>query len=87
MKILKSSVESFEEKISKQENYEIKEIIETQKLKDEVIAANLDAIRRIDKEVKEIMDHRREASTQSDDKDHVESAKDQEQRNQVKRKK
>ena len=55
VKILKSSVESLEDKISKQESDEIKEIILTQKVIDEVIVANSNAIRRIDKEIKEIM--------------------------------
>ena len=53
VKILKSNLESLEKKISNQENDEIREIIETQKVIDEVIVANSDAIRRMDKEIKE----------------------------------
>ena len=48
---LKETVDKLEKKISKEENYEIKEIMETQKVIEEVIVANGDAIKRIDKEI------------------------------------
>ena len=51
VKSLKETVDKLEKKISKEENYEIKEIMETQKVIEEVIVANGDAIRRIDKEI------------------------------------
>ena len=93
VKILKSNLESLEKKISNQENDEIREIIETQKVIDEVIVANSDAIRRMDKEIKDITDHRLEASTKinletskSNEKGHEEPIQDQKEKNQVKRK-
>ena len=87
VKNLKTTVESLVEKVSKQENDEIKEIIETQKVIDEVIVANSDAIHRIEKEIKEIMEHRLDTANQSNKKDHVESANDKEETNQVRQKK
>jgi uncharacterized membrane-anchored protein YhcB (DUF1043 family) len=86
VKNLKTTVESVVEKISKQENYEIKELIETQKVIDEVIVANSDAIRRIEKEIKERMKHRLDTSNQSNDKDHTECANDKEEPKQVRQK-
>ena len=52
LKDLKSSVEVLEKKTQPDDNNEIKEIIETQKVIDEIIVANADAIKRIDKELK-----------------------------------
>ena len=52
LKDLKSSVEVLEKKTPPDDNNEIKEIIETQKVIDEIIVANADAIKRIDKELK-----------------------------------
>ena len=46
------SVEVLEKKTPPDDNHEIKEIIETQKVIDEIIVANADAIKRIDKELK-----------------------------------
>ena len=87
VKNLKTTVESLVEKVSKQENDEIKDIIETQKVIYEVIVANSDAIHRIEKEIKEIMEHRLDTYNQSNDKDHIESANDKEETNQVRQKK
>ena len=52
LKDLKSSVQVLEKKLPQEENKEIKEIIETQKVINEIIVANGDAIKRIDKELK-----------------------------------
>ena len=49
---LKDSVEAIEKKVSGEENREIKEILEAQKVINEVIDTNADAIRRIDQELK-----------------------------------
>ena len=49
---LKSSVEAMEKKAPVEETNEIKEIIEAQRVVEEVIVANADAIKRIDKEMK-----------------------------------
>ena len=54
VKALKETVERLERKISKEENDEIKELIETQRVIEEVIVANGDAIKRIDKEIENI---------------------------------
>ena len=53
VKDLKSSVEALGKKRTQGENDEVKEIIEAQRVIDEVIVANADAIKRIDKELKE----------------------------------
>ena len=54
VKDLKCSMESLEKKVSVKENTEIQEIIDAQQLLDEIIVANSDAIKRIEKEIKEI---------------------------------
>ena len=54
VKDLKITVESIEKKISLKENEEIREILETQRVIDEVIVANSDAIKRIDKEIEKL---------------------------------
>ena len=54
VKDLKDSVETLEIKVDAKESKEIKEILETQKVIDEVIVANSDAIKRIDKEIKQL---------------------------------
>ena len=48
---LRRSVEALEKKLSAQENEEIREIMETQKVIEEVIVANADAIKIIKKEI------------------------------------
>ena len=55
---LTCSVEDLKKKLSLKENDEIREIIETQRVIDEVIVANSDAINRIDKEIKDIINSR-----------------------------
>ena len=54
VKALKETVERLEKKMSKDENNEIKDIMETQRVIEEVIVANGDAIKRIDREIKKI---------------------------------
>ena len=54
VKDLKDSVETLEIKVDAKESKEIKEILETQKVIDEVIVANSDAKKRIDKEIKQL---------------------------------
>ena len=54
IKDLKQTVEALGKRVSKNENEEIKEIIETQRVIDEVIVANSDSIKRIMKEMEEI---------------------------------
>ena len=54
VKDLKISVEALEQKGIPQENEEIREILETQRVIEEVIVANSDAIRRIDKEIEKL---------------------------------
>ena len=53
-KELKTTVENIEQKsqVKKSENDEIQEIIDTQKVIDEIIVANSDCIRRMEKEIK-----------------------------------
>ena len=51
MQNLKCSVEVLEKKMDIKENQEIKEIIDAQSVIDEILVANSDAIRRIDKEI------------------------------------
>ena len=60
VKDLKCSVEDLKMKLSIKENEEIREILEIQRVIDEVIVANSDAINRIDKEIKEMINSRSE---------------------------
>ena len=55
VKELKCNMENLEKKVSQKESTEIQEIIDTQKVLDEIIVANLDAIKRIEKEMKDIV--------------------------------
>ena len=56
MKYLKSNVESLDKKLEAKETAEIKEIIEAQRIVDEVIVANSDAIKRLDREIRNMTD-------------------------------
>ena len=51
---LKISVKSIEKNILSEENQEIRKILETQRVIDEVIVANSDAIKRIDNEIEKL---------------------------------
>ena len=51
MKDLKCSVDRLEKKVDEAENKEIKDIIEQQKVMEKVIAANAEAIKRLDEEL------------------------------------
>ena len=53
-KDLKHSVEVLEKKVSANENDEIKQILDAQTVIDEILVANSDAIKRINKEIKEL---------------------------------
>ena len=55
VKDLKCSVDDLKRKLSNQENDEIKELLDKQKVMDQVINANADAIKRIDREIKSII--------------------------------
>ena len=54
LKDLKSRVESLEKKEQESANKEIQEIIDAQTVMDEIIVANADAIKRMEKEIMEI---------------------------------
>ena len=54
VKELKTTVENMQKENEVSENDEIQEIIDAQQLLDEIIVANSDAIKRIEKEIKEI---------------------------------
>ena len=54
VKDLKLTAEALGKKLYAKEIYEVKEILDTQKVIDEVIVANSDAIKRIDKEIKDL---------------------------------
>ena len=56
VKDLKSNVESLDKKLEAKETAEIKEIIEAQRIVDEVIVANSDAIKRLDREIRNMTD-------------------------------
>ena len=73
MQNLKCSVEVLEKKMDIKENQEIKEIIDAQSVIDEILVANSDAIKRIDKEIvklsKQTIVVERANDTSEDDKD------------------
>ena len=58
VKDLKCSIEELKKRVLKKRNEEIQEIIDAQKVVDEVIVANSDAIKRIDKEIQKILNSR-----------------------------
>ena len=71
VKDLKSAVEKMEKKNAASENSEVQEIIETQKVIDEIIVANSDAIKRMDKEIREINKKQIEDKSKIDATDEV----------------
>ena len=60
VKGLKASVEALEIKGIPKEMDEVKEILEAQRVIDEIIVANADAIKRMDREMKEIKEKKQE---------------------------
>ena len=54
VKDLKATVENLQKKDQVSENREIQEIIDTQRVIDEIIVANSDCIKRMEKEIKDI---------------------------------
>ena len=71
VKDLKCSVDDLKRKLSNQENDEIKELLDKQKVMDQVINANTDAIKRIDREIKSIIDSKAEAGVTKNASDNV----------------
>ena len=69
---LKATVEALDKRTAVEENKEIKEILEAQKVIDEVIVENSDAIKRIDREMKQIMDKKCDTTNHDSDKDEEE---------------
>ena len=72
MRDLKATVEALDKRTAVEENKEIKEILEAQKVIDEVIVENSDAIKRIDREMKQIMDKKCDTTNHDSDKDEEE---------------
>ena len=72
MRDLKATVEALDKRTAVEENKEIKEILEAQKVIDEVIVENSDAIKRIDREMKQIMDNKCDTTNHDSDKDEEE---------------
>ena len=60
---LKASVDALKRKDTTKENKEIKEIMDAQIIVDKVIGANKDAIKRIDEEIKQIVDNKLDTKT------------------------
>ena len=60
VKGLKASVEALESTGIPKEMDEVKEILEAQRVIDEIIVANADAIKRMDREMKEIKEKKQE---------------------------
>ena len=60
---LKASVDALKKKDTTKENKEIKEIMDAQIIVDKVIGANKDAIKRIDEEIKQIVDNMLDTKT------------------------
>ena len=58
VKDLKHTVEGLEKRLIVKELEELKEILDAQKVIDEVIVANSDAIKRIDREIMELTKHK-----------------------------
>ena len=73
---LKASVDALKRRDPINENKEIKEILDAQKLVDEVIGANRDAIKRIDEEIKQLVDKKVETKTNHNSDNSEEEAKD-----------
>ena len=85
LKELKSTVEVLGKKNTKEENVEIQEILDAQKVIDEVIVANADAIKRINKEIKELSEKESHRNLSNDALENVVSDSDQVKRNKVKK--
>jgi hypothetical protein len=66
VKGLKASVKSLESKRIPKEINESKEILEVQRVIDEIIVVNADAIKRMDREMKEIKEKKQEQNAQID---------------------
>ena len=66
VKDLKGTVEALQEKSVPTEAEEIKEILDAQRIIDEIIVANSDAIRRIDREIKELTEQKMPTKGQND---------------------
>ena len=60
---LKASVDALKRKDTTKENKEIKEIMDAQIIVDKVIGANKDAIKRIDEQIKQIVDNKLDTKT------------------------
>jgi hypothetical protein len=73
---LKASVDALKRKDPISENKEIKEILDTQKIVDEVIGAKRDAIKRIDEEIKQLVDKKVETKTNHNSDNSEEEPKD-----------
>ena len=74
VKEIKASVNKLEEKVDKNQNAEIQEIIKTQKNLDELIVANSAAIKSIDSEISKF--HNDKAKADSDKHENVETVKE-----------
>ena len=66
VKDLKTSVEALEKKTVPNKQDEVKEIMETQRVIEEVLVANSDAIKRIEKEIVQIMNTKEVSLPHSD---------------------
>jgi hypothetical protein len=75
VKDLKSTVEGIEKKIVVKEMKELKEILDAQKVIDEVIVANGDAIKRIDKEIMELTKNKITTNVPNDTLENVKSVR------------
>ena len=85
LKELKSTVEVLGKKNTKEECDEIQEILDAQKVIDEVIVANADAIKRINKEIKELTDKYTCSNLPKETFENVVSDIDQGERNKVRK--
>ena len=75
IKDLKVIIKALEKRISERENEEIKEILEKQKVIEEVLAANTEAIKRIDVEIEKMKQANKEQEASKDATNHVYSDK------------
>ena len=66
VKDLKSTLDKLENRNEASENSEVQEIIDTQKVIDKIIVANSDAIKRMDKEIREITQKQKEDKSKND---------------------
>ena len=77
VKDIKSTVDNLEKKINVKDDKEIQEIVEAQQVIDAIIVANADAIKRIDKEMRDISEkqHVKEAKSDIIEKDSDDAVK------------